>query len=102
MTDAEIAPPQKVDDLGRKNLLGNRNEKGRAEPAAWNINHLRRFMHPETEHQALYSHFFGDASRSVLWGGLSRHQSKESSKRKTSSIKTFVMIHRTFVQSFRV
>ena len=69
MTEAEIAPPQKVDDLGRKNLLGNRNEKGRAEPAAWNINHLRRFMHPETEHQALYSHFFGDGSRSVLWGG---------------------------------
>ena len=66
------------------------------------VAHLRRFMHPETKHQALYSHFFGDASRSVLWGGLSRHQSKESSKRKTSSIKTFVMIHRTFVQSFRV
>ena len=33
------------------------------------IAHLRRFMHPETEHQALYSNSFGGGSRSVLWGG---------------------------------
>ena len=39
------------------------------------IAHLSRFMQPETKHQALYTHFFGGGSRSVLWGGASRHQS---------------------------
>ena len=33
------------------------------------VAHLRRFMHPETKYQALYSHCFGGGSRTVLWGG---------------------------------
>ena len=33
------------------------------------VAHLRPFIHPETKHQALYSHFLGCGSRSVLWGG---------------------------------
>ena len=33
------------------------------------VTHLRRFMHPETKHQVLFSHFFGGVSRPVLWGG---------------------------------
>ena len=33
------------------------------------VAHLRRFMHPETKHQALYSYFFGGGSGPVWWGG---------------------------------
>ena len=33
------------------------------------VAHLRRFMHPETKHQALYSHYVGGGSTPVLWGG---------------------------------
>ena len=34
------------------------------------VAHLRRFMHCETKHQALYSHFFGDGSRPVSYTHL--------------------------------
>ena len=30
------------------------------------VAHLKRFMHPETKHQALYSQMFGGGSRPVL------------------------------------